>query len=189
MSFTIQDMIERRRKLAAKLALLDRKIEAEVLRLAKDAGAEKVRNDAEGRLVTDELANSSKYTLSSKPRKPRNSAYEEIVREYIENLEMEVVEERNEIENGENPVFLIFMADLSVATIAQGLQKRHPERFREKKEASIAYRVRRTDAWQEFKKERQPRYKTELSKKSAILNNPLNRTIPLEKGVHVVKGR
>jgi hypothetical protein len=109
------------------------------------------------------------------------------VREYIEDLEMELAAERNEREYGENPIFLLFIADLSVATIVEGLQKKHPERFGKKKEASIAYQVRRTTAWKEFKKERQPHYKTELSKNSTLLNNPLHREIPLANGVHVVK--
>ena len=45
MSFTIQDMFDRRRKLAAELAALDSEIEAEALRLAKESGKENARTD------------------------------------------------------------------------------------------------------------------------------------------------
>jgi hypothetical protein len=131
----------------------------------------------------------SNSALSPKSRTLRQSKYEAIVQEYIENLEMEAKAEREDRENTETPVFLLFVADLSVKTIVEGLQKKYPQRFGGKKTESIEYQVRRTEAWKEFKKNRQRQYRTELSKQSTILANPLNREVPLEHGVHVVKGR
>ena len=180
MNSRILEIIEERQALYKRLAALNKE-EKEIL-------TGKVRINKEKRvLVIDPTT--SHTTLSPAARKPRRSEYEKIVEEYLENLEMELQAEREDIENTEAPIFLLLMAELSVATIVEGLQKKYPKRFGDKKAESIAYRVRRTEAWKKFKKERQPQYEIELSKKSTILNNPLNRNIPLDHGVHVIKGR